>query len=155
MSQAQKLPNAVERKIAEHIQLYLTDPEAAHVWDPAVIGVRGGPVRTLLLRTRGRKSGEARHVALQYFRPDGLYVVVASRGGMPAHPAWYLNLLEAPECEIQVAGLHARAVARTAQGEERKALWDIVSSEQPAYRHYQTKTEREIPVVVLDLADGV
>jgi deazaflavin-dependent oxidoreductase (nitroreductase family) len=151
MGDARKLPNAVERKIAEHIQLYLQDPEAAHVWDPGVIGVRGGPVRTLLLRTVGRKSGAPRHVALQYFRPGGLYVVVASRGGTPEHPAWYLNLLDGPECEIQVAGFHAKAVARTAHGDERKALWEAVSGEQPAYRHYQTKTSREIPVVVLDL----
>ena len=150
MSEGQRLPGAVEQKIAEHIQLYLKDPEAAHVWDPGVIGVPGGPVRTLLLTTLGRKTGAPRHVALQYFRPDGLYVVVASRGGMPSHPAWYLNLLEAPECEIQVAGLHAKAVARTTEGEERRRLWDIVSSEQPAYRRYQTRTTREIPVVVLD-----
>jgi deazaflavin-dependent oxidoreductase (nitroreductase family) len=151
MSGETRLPNAVELKIAEHIELYLKDPEKAHIWDPGVIGVRGGPVQTLLLRTLGRKSGAPRHVALQYFRPDDLYVIVASRGGMPDHPAWYLNLLEHPECEIQVASFHSRAVARTAKGEERQRLWDAVSSEQPAYRRYQTKTTREIPVVVLDL----
>jgi deazaflavin-dependent oxidoreductase (nitroreductase family) len=151
MDDRNRMPAEVVRGVTEHIQLYLRDPERAHIWDPAVIGVPGGPVRTLLLRSTGRKSGQPRYAALQYFRPDGLYVVVASRGGTPDHPTWYLNLLDTPDCDIQVGGFRSAAVARTTHGEERNRLWDLVSAEQPAYRGYQARTEREIPVVVLDL----
>lgn len=147
-----ELPADVGRHIAEHIALYRSDPEAAHIWDSSVIGL-AGPVTTLLLKTKGKVSGKDRYAALQYFRPGGLYVVVASKGGMPTHPAWYLNLLENPDCTIQVGALHTAATARTVEGDERRALWQAVSAEQPAYLKYQTWTEREIPVVIFDLSE--
>src|SRR5690606_18986555 len=95
-----RLPAEVEKHLAAHVALYRSDPERAHMWDSSVIGVPG-PVRALLLRTKGRKSGDDRYVTLQYFRPHGLYVVVGSKGGVAEHPAWFLNLQADPHCDIQ------------------------------------------------------
>lgn len=148
------LPSDVWRHLTDHIALYRRDPEAAHIWDSSVIGL-AGPVTTLLLRTTGKRSGKDRYAALQYFRPDGQYVVVASKGGLPTHPSWFHNLLENPGCTIQVGGFHSAATARVAAGEERHVLWEAVSSEQPAYLKYQTWTDREIPVVVFELSEPV
>ena len=150
MDKAKTLPEEVQKHLAAHIELYRRDPEAAHIWDSSVIGVPG-PVRTLLLQTKGRKSGEPRYVTLQYFRPDDLYVIVGSKGGVADHPIWFLNLLADPSCEIQVASFHAHARARVAEGEERARLWEIVSEEQPQYKRYQRRTSREIPVIVLEI----
>jgi deazaflavin-dependent oxidoreductase (nitroreductase family) len=76
--------------------------------------------------------------------------VVASKGGWDAHPAWYLNLAENPEVEVQVKGDRFKARARTATAEEKPAIWKTMTAEWPAYDEYQGKTEREIPVVVLE-----
>lgn len=145
-----KLPPNITQILAEHVEQYRRDPEAAHLWDSSKIGL-SGMVQTLLLRTRGRKSGEDRYVTLQYYRPNGLYVVVGSKGGMAEHPVWYMNLLADPHCHIQVGSFSSDAVARVAEGAEREALWAIVSEEQPQYKYYQTKTSRQIPVVIFDL----
>jgi len=85
----------------------------------------GGPgiLPTLLLTTTGRKSGQARTMPLIYHRVDNGFVVVASKGGAPAHPAWYLNLLASRDCEVLVRRERHRVAARTAEGEERGALW--------------------------------
>lgn len=150
MAKRTELPPDIGRLLAEHIALYRRDPEAAHIWDSSVIGL-SGPVATLLLKTTGKRSGKDRYAALQYFRPQGDFVVVASKGGLPTHPAWYLNLLANPDCEIQAGLFSSRATARIAAGEERRDLWAAVSAEQPAYVRYQARTEREIPVVVFEL----
>ena len=147
-----ELPRGAMRHISEHIALYRRDPEKAHLWDSSVIGIPG-PVQTLLLRSRGRKSGEERFAALQYFRVDGDYVVVASKGGLPTHPSWCLNLTENPDCEIQAGAFRARARARIAEGDERQRLWQAASGEQPEYLKYQSRTSREIPVIVFDLQE--
>ena len=144
------LPADVWRHLADHIALYRRDPEAAHIWDSSIIGL-GGVVSTLLLKTVGKRSGKDRYAALQYFRPDGRYVVVASKGGLAVHPSWFSNLIETPDCTIQVGSFHSAARARIAEGEERTKLWEAVSDEQPAYRKYQTWTDREIPVVLFEL----
>ena len=140
------------KHVSEHIAFYRRDPEAAHMWDSTVIGIPG-PVPTLLLTTKGRKSGETRYAVLQYFRPEGDYVVIASKAGARRHPAWYLNLVDTPECEIQAGAFRAKAKARTATGAERQRLWDAVCAEQPEYPKYQSRTDREIPVVVFDIED--
>ncbi len=150
MDEMKTLPSDIEKHLAAHLALYKTDPERAHIWDSSVIGVPG-PVRTLMLRTKGRKSGEDRYVTLQYFTPEGAYVVVGSKGGVAEHPAWFLNLLAEPACEIQVAAMHAHARARVAEGDERARLWEAVSSEQRAYRAYQARTTRQIPIIVLEI----
>ena len=134
--------------ISEHIELYMEDPEKGHMWDSTFVG-GPGMLPTLLLSTRGRKSGATRVMPLIYGLSNGNYIVVASKGGAPSHPAWYLNLLDQPACEIQVAQNHWRVLARTAEGAEREALWKKMAEIYPPYNDYQAATEREIPVVVL------
>lgn len=135
--------------IAEHIELYQTDPERAHLWDSTPVG-GPGVLPTLLLTTTGRKSGEPRSLPLIYAAVDDSYVVMASKGGMPNHPVWYLNLEARPECELRVGARRVSARARTAEGDERERLWKRMAEIYPPYLDYQKATERTIPVVVLD-----
>ena len=137
--------------IAEHIQLYRTDPESAHMWDSAPLG-GPGLLPTLLLTTRGRKSGEPRALPLIYGAEGDGYVVIASKGGAPTHPLWFRNLEATPECELQVGAKQVSASARVAEGEERERLWKKMVEIYPPYTDYQKATERTIPVVVLDPA---
>lgn len=126
----------------EHIDRYVaTDGEEGHDWEGT---------QTLILTTTGRRSGDPRPQALIYGRHGDDYLVVASKGGAPRHPAWYLNLDANPDVEIQVWGDKMRAHARTATLEERAELWPIMTKEWPSYDEYQTKTDREIPLVVLE-----
>jgi deazaflavin-dependent oxidoreductase (nitroreductase family) len=128
--------------VNEHIQRYLaSDGQDGHEWQPGV--------RTLLLTTRGRKSGRPRRTALIYGQDGDRYVIVASQGGAPAHPAWYLNLQANPEADLQVGADRFTATAETAEGEERARLWDMMAEIWPAYNDYATRTDREIPLVVL------
>jgi deazaflavin-dependent oxidoreductase (nitroreductase family) len=125
----------------EHVDRYrATDGEDGHEWRGTV---------TLLLTTTGRHSGEERTTPLIY-QPDGdRYVVVASQGGAPRHPGWYHNLSEDANVGVQVKGDRFRATATTAEGEERERLWKLMTATWPAYDEYQTRTARQIPVVVL------
>lgn len=126
---------------AEHIARYReTDGEVGYLWNG---------VPTLLLTTVGRQSGEKRTSALIFARDGDDYLVVASTGGAPKHPAWYWNLTAHPEAEIQVRGLHLPVVGRTASEDEKPRLWKIVTASWPNYDVYQTRTDRIIPVVVL------
>jgi deazaflavin-dependent oxidoreductase (nitroreductase family) len=126
----------------EHIDRYLaTGGEEGHDWQGT---------QTLLLNTTGRRSGKRRTHPLIYGRHGDDYLVVASKGGAPEHPDWYLNLTENPEVEIQVKADVMKARARTATAEEKPELWSIMTEEWPDYDSYQTKTDREIPVVVLE-----
>lgn len=145
------LPEDVRREIAAHHALYLRDPAAAHLWDPAVIGVPGGPVPCLLLFHRGRRSDRRLNSVLQYYRRNGEVAIVASKGGLPQHPAWYLNLVAEPRCEAWIGTHQSVATARTVNGEERSAWWTYVTREQPVQLEYQARAAREIPVLVLDL----
>ncbi|NKE59454.1 nitroreductase family deazaflavin-dependent oxidoreductase [Lentzea sp. PSKA42] len=134
--------------VNKHIQKYVeTNGAEGHEWRPGV--------HTLLLTTKGRKSGELRRTALIY-QPDGSgnYVVVASQGGKPQHPSWYLNLSEDPVVDVQVAADKFQARARTAGPDERDQLWKLMNEVWPAYSDYQKKTDREIPVVVLEPISG-
>ncbi len=146
------LPDQVVKELEAHRQLYLTDPEQAHYWDPAVIGVPGGPVACLLLEYTGRKSGRRLNMAIQYYRFEGKVAIVASKGGIEDHPIWYLNLLEDPRCTVHIASHVFEARARVAQGEERARWWEFIEREQPMQKIYQARTSREIPVVILDEA---
>ena len=128
----------------EHVKAYIdTNGERGHDWKGT---------HCLLLTTTGRKTGQPRIMPLIYAADDGRYVVVASKGGAPEHPAWYLNLRDDPEVEVQVKGDRFRAVARDAEGEERERLWKTMTGEWPDYDEYQKKTDRQIPVVVLERA---
>ncbi|HVC86581.1 MAG TPA: nitroreductase family deazaflavin-dependent oxidoreductase [Gaiellaceae bacterium] len=110
--------------------------------------IRGGaPV--LLLTTTGRKSGKQRTTPLLYLEDAGRYVVVASVGGAPTHPAWYLNLLASPAATIQVGGRKLAVGASTAPPEERARLWPLAAQIYAGYDAYQAKTSREIPIVLL------
>jgi deazaflavin-dependent oxidoreductase (nitroreductase family) len=125
----------------DHVRRYQeTDGEFGYWWN-------GAP--TLLLTTTGRKSGEARTTPLIFGRDGDDYLVVASVGGMPNHPAWYLNLNAEPSARIQVKGEHIDVVARTADESEKPRLWKVVNDVWPNYDAYQERTERVIPVVVL------
>ncbi|GAA1760975.1 nitroreductase family deazaflavin-dependent oxidoreductase [Luedemannella helvata] len=126
----------------DHLREYVeTEGERGHLW-------MGVP--TLLLTTTGRRSGQARRTPLIYGEDaDGRYVLVASKGGSPDHPAWYYNLDADPRVLVQIKGDVFEAVAHTAQGDERAALWQLMTKIWPAYDEYQTKTDRQIPVVVL------
>ena len=135
--------------IAEHIKLYQTDPEKAHDWDSSTLG-GPGVLPTLLLTTKGRKSGEPRPLPLIYGAIDDVYVVIASKGGMPNHPLWFLNLEAEPHCELRVGAKRVSARARVAEGEERERLWKRMAEIYPPYLDYLKATERTIPVVVLD-----
>ncbi|HEV3464102.1 MAG TPA: nitroreductase/quinone reductase family protein, partial [Actinomycetota bacterium] len=90
--------------------------------------------------------------ALIYGRDGDRFVVVGSVGGSARHPAWYLNLTDHPEVEVQVGPERFRATARTATPEEKPRLWELMTSIWPAYEEYQRKTERDIPVVILERA---
>ena len=126
----------------EHVERYrATDGEEGHDWRGTIV---------LLLTTTGRKSREPRTMPLIY-QPDGdKYVIVASKGGWPNHPLWYLNLVADPNVEVQVKGDRFAARARTAEGDERERLWKLMTATWPRYDEYQAKTDREIPVVVLE-----
>jgi len=127
----------------EHVRRYEeTDGEVGHEWQDGV--------PTLVLTTKGRKTGEDRKFALIYQEVDGNPVIVASKGGAPKDPGWYLNLLANPEAGVQVKADRFRAKARTTSGEERAKLWKKLAAVWPDYDNYAKKTDREIPVVVLE-----
>lgn len=104
----------------------------------------------LLLRTTGRRTGKARTAALLYIRDDGDYVVIASTGGADQHPGWYFNLKDGAPAEIQVGRERVTVTANDATGERRERLWaEADRINKGGYSTYQSRTEREIPVVVL------
>ncbi len=145
-----KIPDNLPSWIADHLQRYLdTDGADGHMWDSAPVG-GPGLLPTLLLTTTGRRSGKTGIMPLIYGEADGNYVIVASKGGAPKHPGWYLNLAANADVEVQVLARRFKAKARTASGEERAALWEKMAVIYPPYIDYQAKTEREIPVVVLE-----
>ena len=130
---------------AEHVRRYLeTDGEVGYRWR------NGAPI--LILTTTGRRSGEPRPKPLIFGEDDGRYVVVASRGGAKHHPGWYLNLAADPDVHVQVKADRFPARARTAEGDERERLWKRMAEIWPAYDDYRQRTDREIPVVVLERA---
>jgi len=133
----------------DHIKRYQTDPEKAHLWDSALGGSKG-LIPTLLLTTKGRKSGKPHLTPLIYSKQGAGFAVIASKGGAPAHPAWYLNLQTEPEVEIQVGPQHYKARARTAGPEERKRIWGDMVKLYPPYDDYQARAGREIPVVIIE-----
>lgn len=139
MSEAQNLFGA------EHVRRYReTGGEVGHDWR------RGS--KTLLLTTNGRKTGKPTTSPLIYAQAGDDYVIVASKGGAPAHPGWYRNLVKDPNVEVQVKDDVFPARARTATGSEREQLWRLAVQQWPDYDAYQARTEREIPVVVLERA---
>ena len=144
-SKSPELPDWIKDHIARYVA---TDGADGYLWD-ASIGGGKGMVATLLLTTTGRKSGRVLTLPLIFGRSGADYVVVASKGGAPTHPAWYLNLQANPEVKVQVKAEKFTALAHTADGEERARLWPKMVEIYGPYAQYQTKTDRQIPVVVL------
>jgi len=126
----------------EHIRRYEeTDGAIGHEWNGT---------RCLVLTTKGRRTGQLRKFALIYGCDGDDYLIVASKGGAPTHPGWYLNLTENPEVQVQVLGKRFAARARTATAEEKPRLWKIMTAGWPNYDVYATRTDRDIPLVILE-----
>jgi proline iminopeptidase len=127
----------------EHVRRYReTGGDVGHIW-------REGAT-ILLLTTRGRTSGEQRTVPLIYAQDGDRYVIVASKGGAPEHPGWYQNIEKTAEVEVQVKNQRFAARARLAHGEERERLWRLANTVWKHYDEYAKRTQREIPVVILE-----
>lgn len=126
--------------VADHIKRYVaTNGEDGHDWNGTHV---------LLLTTTGRQTGKLRRSALIYGRDGDDLVIVASRGGHPQHPSWYLNLVADARVIVQVRGDVFSGDAHTIQDDaEYERLWNVMLSEWPAYAEYQEKTDRKIPLV--------
>ncbi len=150
MTDAKLAPNLPEWMLT-HANSYLASGGTeGHMYKTTVPGVGEITVPALLLTTTGRKSGEKFIFPLFYGKVGDSYLIVASKGGAPEHPGWYRNLLAHPEVEVQAGTTKLKARARTVTGEERTRLWAEALKFWPPYAEYALKTEREIPVVVLD-----
>ncbi len=110
--------------------------------------LRGKPV--IVLTSVGAKTGKLRKVALMRVERDGVYAVVASLGGAPNNPAWYYNLKKHPHVELQDRATKRDYIAREVTGEDKAVWWERAVEVWPDYAVYQTKTDRQIPVFVLD-----
>lgn len=136
--------------IADHLKVYReSGGREGHLFDARFAG-GGAAVPTLLLTTTGRRSGARHTMPLIYGEFDGRYVIIGSKGGAPTQPAWYHNLCTTPRVELQVGPEIFAADARTAAGAERADLWRRMVEVYPPFADYQTKTTREIPVVVME-----
>lgn len=144
MTQNEEVFDSPTGWVRDHIRNYVeSNGEKGHEW-------RG--ITTLLLTTRGRKSGKLRRTALIYGEAEGNYLLVASNGGSDNHPLWYLNLSETPEVELQVGAEKFTAQAHTANAEEKARLWPVMTKIFPTYDSYQEKAGkagRDIPLVIL------
>jgi proline iminopeptidase len=150
MAVAKLAPN-LPQWMLDHANRYLSSGGTeGHMYTVTPPGYAEMTVPSLLLTTTGRKSGEKFIFPLFYGETGNSYIIVASKGGAPEHPGWYRNLLANPEVEIQVGTKKLKANARTVAGAERARLWEKALEFWPPYADYQKKTEREIPVVVLD-----
>ena len=126
----------------EHVRVYReTNGEKGYLWN-------GAPI--LLLTTKGRVSGEARTIPIIYTPYGDSFVIIASKGGSPTHPKWYLNIEAEPRVEVQVKADKYEAVARTAPSPEREKIWAEAIKIWPNYNIYQSRTSRQIPVVVIE-----
>jgi deazaflavin-dependent oxidoreductase (nitroreductase family) len=131
---------------AEHVRVYReTNGEQGYIWN-------GVPI--LLLTAKGRVSGQPRTIPIIFSRDGDNYVIIASKGGSPTHPDWYLNVLAEPQVQIQVKADIFTATARTAESPERERLWAVATRTWPKYDLYQSRTTRRIPVVVIEPTRG-
>lgn len=125
----------------EHIAQYeATGGKVGHDWNGT---------DCLILRVKGRKTGQLRKFALIYGRDGDDYVLIASKGGYPKNPGWYENLVANPECEIQVWDKVIPVTARTGSADDKKRVWPAMVQVWPDYENYQAGSTRDIPVVLL------
>ena len=142
MASKEKVFDSPTGWVRSHIRTYVeSEGQKGHRW-------RGLP--TLLLTTRGRNSGKLRRTALIYGRDGKNYLLVASDGGAPDHPSWYLNLAENPAVELQAGADKFAARARTAAPKEKARLWKLMIKIYPTYDKYQAKAGRDIPLVIVE-----
>ncbi len=128
--------------VSDHVRRYVdSDGADGHIMNG---------VQCLLLTTRGHRSGKLRRTPLVYGQDGDRFVIIASRGGNDAHPAWFLNVQAEPEVEIQVLAEHHTLRARIAEGDERTAIWKMMIDVFADFADYQKKTSRKIPVVMLE-----
>jgi deazaflavin-dependent oxidoreductase (nitroreductase family) len=138
-----------------HLELYLkTDGAEGHLLD---FSKAGGPAETpcLILKTSGRHSGKPNMTPLIYGKDGQHFVIVASRGGAPEHPAWYLNLEASPEVSFQVIDKKYRGLATSVDDPERERLYAMMAKIYPPYIDYQAKTDRKIPVILLEPTEEI
>jgi deazaflavin-dependent oxidoreductase (nitroreductase family) len=149
-----KLAPKLPQWMIDHANRYISSGgKDGHMYTITPPGYSEMTVPSLLLTTIGRKSGEKFIFPLFYGEDGESLIVVASKGGAPEHPGWYRNLVANPEVEVQVGTRKFRATARTVFGAERERLWQKALKFWPPYADYAKKTEREIPVVLLDPID--
>lgn len=142
MAEQEEVIDSKVKWVAKHIQRYVeSDGKDGHLYQGML---------TLLLTTRGRKSGKLYRTALIYGEDNGGYLLIPSNGGSDDAPSWYLNMLENPEVYVQVAADKFTAQARIATPEEKLALWQVMTKIFPRYNTYQKQSAREIPVVILE-----
>ena len=142
MAQPEKIYDSPKGWVRRHISDYeRTDGTKGHRWHG---------VDTLLLTTRGRRTGKLRRTALIYGRDRDRYLVVASQAGARQDPNWYRNLVADPEVRVQVGAETFVGRARPASAEEKPKLWRQMASIWPDYDRYQAKTDRDIPVVIIE-----
>jgi deazaflavin-dependent oxidoreductase (nitroreductase family) len=142
MTSEESIYDSPQKWVRDHITDYVTsDGRQGHRW-------RGLP--TLLLTTRGRKTGKLRRTALIYGQDGDNYLIVASNGGAAKHPQWYLNLMAEPRVEVQVGAVQFAARARAATPDEKARLWPVMAAIFPTYNNYQKKTRRDIPLIILE-----
>jgi deazaflavin-dependent oxidoreductase (nitroreductase family) len=149
MDRSEEIVDNPDPGVAEHIRDYVATDGRRGQW------LEGWKAPSLLLVTRGRRSGQLRRTALAYGEDDRRYVLVGSNGGAKRHPDWYLNLLEDPAVQVQVGDDKFAARARDARADERPALWKLMTSIGPELgaHHEKARTHgREIPVVILERA---
>jgi deazaflavin-dependent oxidoreductase (nitroreductase family) len=126
----------------KHVKVYReTNGEQGYLWNG---------VPTLLLTTTGRKSGEPRTIPIIFTPFNDSFVIIASKGGSPEHPKWYLNILADPHVTVQVKADVFKALARTAESPEREVIWAQAVKSWPNFDVYQSRTTRLIPVVVIE-----
>ena len=141
MNSSPYLPSS-RRHVADHVERYLaTGGGDGFEWEGA---------GCVILTTVGRRTGGLRRTPLIRVRDGDRYLVVASRGGAPRHPEWYLNLVANPGVTIQDRGEVHRLTARTTMPEEKAELWPIAVSQWPEYDDYQARTDRDIPLVICE-----
>ncbi|MDX3091464.1 nitroreductase family deazaflavin-dependent oxidoreductase [Streptomyces griseoaurantiacus] len=134
--------------VREQVELY----ESSGGTEGTTLGDTGLPV--IILTTRGARSGKLRKTPLMRVEHEGRYAVVASLGGAPKHPVWYHNVLANPRVTLQDGPVRQDMTARELTGEEKAEWWERAVAAYPAYADYQKKTDREIPVFVLERDGG-
>jgi deazaflavin-dependent oxidoreductase (nitroreductase family) len=148
MSDAKPARSAIGTDISligeEHVRRYReTDGAVGYMWNGAT---------ACLLTTRGRKTGQDRTIAIIFTQVGDRYAIVASKGGAPTHPVWYLNVLADPHVTMQIRGESFAGLARVAESPEYEELWRAALRQWPNYDVYQARTERKIPIVVVERA---